>query len=113
MNEPDDLEIKEAAALREALDRSVTRDHVPDDALEAAALIRYSIAGALDPAAEDRILTELLGARVKTGEARRKLAWFVGISALTATAALVILLLVWPRRGIEETSFPRPPMTLL
>jgi hypothetical protein len=102
-----DREDKEAAALRVALEKGVREDELPEDALEAAELIRYGQSGGeLDPAAERRILGDLL----RTEKVKRGRVWWVPAGAILATAASIALVALM--RQFESTE-PRPPIALL
>src|SRR5687768_6851050 len=95
-------EEQETAALQQALDRGSTDKVVPEDALQAAALIRYSAGGdTLDPAAEQRILGDVLRS---VPQPKKKL-WI--LAPLVAAAAAIVIVLQQPAK------MPAPSIALL
>lgn len=110
----DEHELREAEALAMALDRGRASDGLPDDALETAALLRYSEdGGALAPDREDALLEEVLQVadRVTAREPRRRSAWgwlFGGLGLATAVALLIVL-----RPAPTPTVLPAPGAGLL
>jgi hypothetical protein len=106
MSEIDDREEKEAAALRRAIEEGVAEKDLPSDALEAAALLRYGArGGAIDPAADQRILGELLELSPRRVlKPRRAWLWIAPLGAATAAATFLIF---WPAQ------IPAPPIALL
>lgn len=110
----DDIELREAEALAAALDRGRASEGLPDDALETAALLRYSEdGGALAPDREDALLEEVLHVadRVAAREPRRRAArgWVFGGLGLAAGLALLIALRPEP----PSTVLPTPSARLL
>jgi hypothetical protein len=99
--EMDPEELREAEALAQALDRGTGGPDLPEDALEAAALLRYSRdGGALAPAREDAILDEVLAAgeraHARKPERERSVPWWrllFGFAGVAAIAVLVLLVL--------------------
>jgi hypothetical protein len=98
-DEPTEEELAEAEALARALDRG-TGDEVPDDALETAALVRYSHDGGV--LADDRksaIWAEVLDkARVpetkaQAGWAFSWLKWLVPAFSLAAATAVAVVVM--------------------
>jgi hypothetical protein len=90
-DEPTPEEEREAAALAEAL-AGRPGAGAPPEALQTAALLRFSHGSGLDPARARALATELR-AQLRP---RRRWRWVAAPAAL-AVAALV-LVLVWPRR---------------
>ena len=84
MNEEDDMELepteeelREAAALAQALDRGSAREGLPDDALAIAAMLRFGAdGGELDDERADAILDEALSsARPRRPRAEKGVWW--------------------------------------
>jgi len=113
----DEHELREAEALARALERGSATDELPDDALEAAALIRYSRdGGALAKGREDVLLQDVLAAADRVGrrEARRAPGWrwLFGALGLAAVTALLFLIVRAPEIP-APTALPAPGPRLL
>jgi len=102
-HDPTDAERREAEALKTALERGTASEGLPEDALEAAALLRFSGAeGDLAPDRRKVILDEILASapsRVAAPERTapvRWLRWFAPAAgvALAAAAAWALVVLV-------------------
>lgn len=114
-DEPTEEERREAEALARALDRGHGHG-VPDDALQAAAFLRYSKdGGALDPARAESILEDALARARKPARVSRK-GWFLGVLGLAAAGAATWVTAV----NLESSSdasrraeLPPPPAALL
>lgn len=113
----DEHELREAEALARALERGSASDGLPDDALAAAALIRYSQdGGALAKAREDALLEDVLAAadRIRRREPRRAPAWRWLFGALGVAAVTTLLLLVARApQPPAPTALPTPGPRLL
>lgn len=113
-------ELREAEALAQALERGAASDALPEDALQAAALIRYGAdGGALAKDREDAILADVLAAAERVASrasAERPRApwwrWALGFAGLALAAALVLLFLRPPSEG-TPTALPTPSRALL
>ena len=119
-----DDERREAEALARALERGSADDDLPEEALQTAALLRYSAdGGALDVERAEAILGDVLEvaakAKAKRGppaEARApwwrlQWRWVLGLSGV---ATLAILLLFVLRPGpLDPTALPAPAPGLL
>lgn len=100
----------EAEALAAALEAGSASPAVPDDALESAALLRFSeTGGKLDKARADRILEDILSGSARVASAPvslwttlRRRALVVGVPLLAAAAAL----LLWIRLDAEVPASP-------
>jgi len=109
-------ELAEAEALAHALDRGSAREHLPEGALETAALLRYAgDDGALDEARLDAILEDVLE-EAKAAErepARAKLAWWKWLlpTTLVGAGATAAALLLVPAKGGAD--LPEPSAALL
>lgn len=115
-------ELREAEALACALERGSASDDLPEEALQAAALIRYSAGGGV--LREDRaqaVLEEVLAAAERVRErnergARREPAplwrWLLGAIGLTAAAVLVLVIVAAPGDP-APTALPAPGAELL
>lgn len=118
-------EDRQADALARALEREGGADDLPEDALEAAALLRYSIDGG--ELAADRkaaILEEVLSTARAPGKAapsdrRRGLSpwrrWLLPAGGLAAAASVALALWIGGRHAsvLEPTRLPLPTATLL
>jgi len=107
-------EEREAALLAQALDRG-NADSPPEEALEAAALLRYSVdAAPLDPGRCEAILAQVLSeARPLRPEPARGwswLRWLLPVGGLASAAAIAALLLQSPSGA---TALPAPDRALL
>ena len=118
--EPTEEELREAAALAQALDRGSAREGLPDDAFETAALLRFGTdAGELDEGRADAILDEALrSARPRRPRAAKApwWRWLVPAGLVTAAAAAAVVgVLVSGEAGPPETaaSLPAPSSALL
>jgi hypothetical protein len=109
-DDPSEEELREAEALARALDRGHAPTP-PDDALGAAALLRYARRGATLPEARhDAILSEAIqGARRRERPIRR----FFLLSALGLSLAAAFALVVSRTTRSEPSLLPAPPTTLL
>lgn len=116
----DEQELREAEALARALDRGSADDELPDDALSAAALIRYSAGGGvLSAEREDAVLEEVLAAadRVRGRQAAPRAPvplwrWLFGAAGLAASVALVLLIVTGPGEA-SPTALPAPDARLI
>jgi hypothetical protein len=111
---PTEEELREAEALARALDRGNARG-VPDDALQAAALLRYSRDGGELPSARaDAILEDALSRARKPAVASRK-GWLLGVLGLAAAGAATWLTAVGlePAPSPPRAELPPPPASLL
>jgi len=116
MSDDDDIdarELREAEALARALERGYAADDLPDDALQTAALIRYSKdGGALSEAREDALLEEVLAAADRAHPApASRWRWLFGALGLAAAAALLLILVRAP--DSSPTALPAPNAGLL
>jgi hypothetical protein len=111
--EPTAEELAEAERLARALDRGHSTGPVPEDALGAAALLRFSKdGGALASDRSERILEDLLGqAKPRRAKARFG-ATLLGLLGLTAAGAASIVLVV-RSQAPEPASLPPPQRELL
>ncbi len=121
-------ERREAEALAHALERGSATEELPEDALETAALLRYSAGGSeLRADREESVLAEVLEAAARIN-ARRASAepaarapsalwrWLFGLGGATAFAALLFFLVI--RGGsspgdVSPTELPAPSPALL
>ncbi|MGE0786776.1 MAG: hypothetical protein AB7S26_13975 [Sandaracinaceae bacterium] len=111
----------EAEALAVALERGHREDELPEDALEAAALIRYSLDhGELPADREDAILAEVIGASEKVRARQpapppRRFGWLFGIFATSVAAILVLVLILRQTWFAPErpSALPRPSPELV
>lgn len=109
-DEPTDDELRDAEALARALDERPGGGGAPDDALDAAALLRFAKdGGALDPERAERILSAALPKKGRASALARRWRWF-GALGLGFAAAATALLVLSPRRPEE---LPLPPRALL
>lgn len=136
--EPTEEELREAEALVQALERGSSRNALPEDALETAALLRYSRDGGALPEERRRAVLDDLLANAKPAEAAgrarsarraRWLRWLVPLAGLGAAAGAVLLMTVtagqqepMPSAAQESTAqestaprfeLPPPPAELL
>ena len=113
-DEPTAEELEEAARLARALERGHAPEGAPNDALAAAALLRYAKdGGALDPDRSREILQDALS-RAKPPRARPRLRYtLLGLLGLAAAgaASFVFVLRQQPPEG--DTVLPAPPRALL
>ncbi len=115
MTSPDDDaptadELREAEALARALEAGPGGRDAPDDALGAAALLRYAKdGGALAPDRAERILAAALPKKRRSPVLARRWGWF-GALGLGFAAAATALLVLSPRRS---EALPPPPRGLL
>jgi hypothetical protein len=109
--EPTPEELREAAELARALERG--HGPAPDDALEAAALLRHAKdESALDPGRSQQILDDVLA---RARPPRRTAPWRVvlfGAFGLSAAAALALLVLRAEPK-FPPSELPAPPRALL
>ena len=110
-DEPSEDELREAEALARALEGRSAGVDLPEDALGAAAFLRYAKdGGALDPARAEAILGEALRG-AKPSRRASKIRWF-GIFSLAALGAAGAVLLVG-RPAPPPTALPAPPRALV
>ncbi len=111
--EPTAEELAEAERLAHALERGHSAEPVPEDALGAAALLRFAKdAGALPPERSERILQDAL-ARARPLRAKPRLgATLLGLLGLAAAGAASIVFVV-RSQAPEPASLPAPPRALL
>ncbi len=119
----DETERAEAEALAQALDRGSARDGLPEDALQTAALLRYSAGGGeLGADREDAVLSDVLAAAEKVAAKRAQASpapsapwwrWLFGAAGVAALVALALFL--WIGRGGDAapTELPAPSAALL
>lgn len=119
----DETERAEAEALAHALDRGSAQDDLPEDALQTAALLRYSAgAGELPGDREEAVLAEVLAAAEKAAAKRTEAPreegvpwwrWLFGIGGVAALVALALFL--WIGRGgpATPTALPTPSASLI
>lgn len=123
MSMPDDdptpEELREAEALVEALDRGRASEGLPEEALETAALLRYSAdGGRLAERRQREILEEVLGAsRAVAVRPRWWSALWVksGLAVAGAVVAVAVaVMIIGPfGAGGERLALPSPPKALL
>jgi len=127
MSEPEDVdesEQHEADALALALERGTIEAELPEDALQTAALLRYSVdGGELPTDREEAVLFEVLEAAQRVTQKRAENAarvdapaapwwrWLFGLASAAALAAL--LLFFWGRGAPEPTALPEPGAALI
>src|SRR6516225_7440903 len=112
-DEPTPEELAEAERLALALDRGHSAGGAPEDALEAAALLRFSKdGGTLAPERSERILDDVLARAKPRREKARLGATLLGLLTLSAAGAASIALVV-RSQAPEPASLPRPPRGLL
>jgi hypothetical protein len=114
----DEKELREAEALARALSRGSADEHLPDEALQTAALIRYSAdGGLLRKEREEAILDALLEAVERAPKRSRERTsvpfwrWLFGLGAVAAVA--IALLIVLRPRDLQATALPAPDLSLL
>ncbi|HEX4337057.1 MAG TPA: hypothetical protein VH062_14160 [Polyangiaceae bacterium] len=112
--EPTAEELEEAERLARALERGHAPGGVPEDALGAAALLRFSKdGGALEPERAERILEEALSrARPPVSKPRRRYT-LLGLLGLAAAGAAAFLLVVKTQAPEAAALLPSPPRELL
>lgn len=119
---PDPAELAQAEALAQALERGSGGEELPEDALEAAALLRYSLdGGELPRDREDAILSEVLEvadrARARRPEPRRRpwWAWLFGFAGAAGAAALILFFVLRPKPSpvTGDQALPAPSAALL
>lgn len=121
----DDIEAQERAeaeALAHALERGAARGELPEDALQTAALLRYSAGGGeLAADREEAVLADVLADAERMAERRaaapRPAAapwwrWLLGFGTAAAVVAL-ILVLAWPRAAVAPAELPAPDPSLV
>jgi hypothetical protein len=117
-DDPDDPPTEEELAEAEALARGLDRGNahgVPDDALQAAAFLRYSRdGGQLAPARADAILADALSRARRPSMASRK-GWLLGMLGLAAAGAATWFTAIGlePAGAPERAELPPPPVSLL
>ncbi len=96
-DEPSDEELQAANALREALDGRRPGTHLPEPALETAALLRFSTdRGRLSPERSATVRSELLASLAPvSGRARKRRGWryWLGISLTFAGGATAVVVI--------------------
>lgn len=111
--DPTEDELREAAALAQALEHGSGKADMPEDALEVAALLRYSVdGGTLGADRESAVRGEVLRSRPRSAPLERPwwMRWLpITAIAATAGAAALALLLKEP----EGAMLPKPPAGLL
>ena len=115
----DDDELREAEALARALDRGHAEDGLPEEALQTAALLRYSADGGALPAdREAAILEEVLEEAERAARRRpaREAApplwrWALGLLGVGAAVAALLLLVIGP--SPDPTALPTPTAALV
>jgi len=114
--EPTQEELADATSLAQATERGSATAQVPEDALGAAALLRYSAdGGTLGVERKKAILDELLerapATPMSTAKPKRR-SWigWLGLGPATAAVAAAVLLML---RSGGTAELPRPPATLL
>jgi hypothetical protein len=120
---PDDKPTPEEEAAAEALARALDGEggpDVPDEALQAAALLRYTGSGGeLAPARRAALLDELMAEVDRSGRAPARARWrrwllpWGGLAG--AAAAMAVAFLLWPAGGApgEAAALPAPTAALL
>src|SRR5688572_17336751 len=97
-------EEREAAALRRALDEGRAENDLPGDALEVAALLRFSgPSGRLSNEQSQRV-REGLFASLPPRPARQRRAWWVWFGALAGAGAFAALVLLPQPRNAQYSS---------
>lgn len=117
----DEAEQREADALAHALERGSALEELPEDALQTAALLRYSVDGGELPAdREEALLADVLESaerisKKKEAAPRAEAApWWRWVFGLTGVAALAALLFFLLGRGpVEPTALPDPDAALI
>jgi hypothetical protein len=112
--DPTELEKSEAEALARALEGDGSPQDIPQDALEAASLLRAGREeSGLDPARQREILDKILPAKE---EPRRFpwLRWLVPVAGVAGVLFLVMMLPMYSKAPQEAAiMFPAPPRSLL
>jgi len=119
----DETERREAEALAHALERGTAVDELPGDALQTAALLRYSAGGSeLRADREESVLAEVLEAAERIG-ARRAAEpdeapapwwrWLVGLGGAAALATLLVFWLLGGEGAVAPTELPVPDPALV
>lgn len=118
--EPTEEELREAAALAQALDRGSAREGLPDDALEIAAMLRFGAdGGELADDRADALLDEALRAARPRRPRAEKGAWWRWLvpAGLVTAAAAAGVIGVLAMRGDETPTtaavLPEPSNALL
>ena len=111
--EPTAEELAEAEQLARALERGHSAGSVPEDALGAAALLRFAKdGGALSPEQSERILEDVLAQARPRAVRPRFAATLLGLLGLSAAGVASILFVV-RSQAPEPASLPAPPHELL
>ncbi len=104
----------EAAALRAALEEGRAGEHLPDDALEAASLLRFgSSEGELSDAQSARLRSELLTslpARAGRATRPRIMIWLAALSGVGALTALLLTMRQPPAETQASLAAPAAPV---
>jgi hypothetical protein len=113
-DEPTAEEVEEAARLARALERGHAPEGAPNDALSAAALLRYAKdGGALDPERSREILEDALS-RARPPRARPRVRYtLLGLLGLSAAGAASVVLVLRTQAPEPDTALPAPPRALL
>jgi hypothetical protein len=113
-DEPTAEEAEEAARLARALERGHAPEGAPNDALSAAALLRYAKdGGALDPERSREILEDALS-RARPPRARPRVRYtLLGLLGLAAAGAASVVLVLRAQAPESDTALPAPPRALL
>ena len=117
-DEHDEAERREAEALARALERGHALDDLPEEALQTAALLRYSAdGGELSEGRRESILDEVLEAAdraaAKQPEAAATPWWRWTLGLVGAGAAVALLLLFVVRPNPDPTALPAPTAALV
>jgi hypothetical protein len=108
-----DKEKREAEALARALEGDGSPEGIPDDALQAAGLLRASREDAgLDPARQQEILEKILPEK----KPRRIpwLRWLVPVAGVAGVLFLVMMVPIYSKAPQQAAApFPAPPRSLL
>ena len=112
--DPTELEKREAETLARALEGDGSPREIPQDALEAASLLRASREDAgLDPARQRKILDKILPAK----EEPRRFPWLRWLVPVAGVAGVLFLVMTVPMysKAPQEAAvmFPAPPRSLL
>jgi hypothetical protein len=112
--EPTAEELEEAARLARALERGHAPEGAPNDALGAAALLRYAKdGGALDPERSREIFEDALS-RARPPPARPRLRYtLLGLLGLAAVGAASFMFVLRDQTPESDTVLPAPPRALL
>jgi hypothetical protein len=113
-DEPTAEELEAAEALARALDRGHAAPATPDDALETAALLRYSKdGGALDEGRAAALFEDAMS-RARAPKARsRTRFWLFGVLGLAAAGAASLVLVNRAEAPASAALLPAPPRRLL